>query len=67
MDRISRFMKINEIAAVLCRNGIELPLHWETALWLLFNTYNADEAEIIGFGTTAEFKFIPRNEKEATP
>lgn len=67
MDRISRFMKIKDIRAVLDRNGIDLPLHWETALWLLFNTYNADEAEIVGFGASAEFKFIPRDEKEATP
>lgn len=61
---ISRHMTLREIKAVLADCGLtELPLHWETALWLLFNTYEADEAEVIGFGALAELKFIPRGKE----
>lgn len=64
-DIISRYMKINDIKSVLAAHGvINLPLHWETALWLLFNTYEADEAEVVGYGSTAGFKFIPKSAKE---
>lgn len=59
-DIINKNMPIKEIEKILNDNGVETPYGWQIVLMMLFNTYNADTAEIIGFGRNAEFEFKER-------
>ena len=56
-DIINKNMTIKEIKEILNDNGIETLYGWEIVLMSLFNTYNTDTAEIIGYGRNAEFEF----------
>lgn len=52
---INRHMKMSEIKEILNDNGIETPYGWQIVLYMLFNTYDTDELEIVGYGSSAEF------------
>ena len=66
-DIISRHMKIKDIEAILHKHGmLHPPLGWHLSLWLLFNTYEADEAEVVGYGEQMGFNFIPREKQTHT-
>lgn len=56
-DIVNKNMKIGEMKRILNNNGIETPYGWQIVLWGLFNTYKTDEAEILGYGRSAEFSF----------
>ena len=64
---INKNMKIGEIRQILKDNGIETPYGWQIMLMLLFNTYNADTAEIVGYGRNAEFKFTDNQQTSVLP
>lgn len=54
---INKNMQQSEIKQILNDNGIETPKGWDIVLWMLFNTYKTDTAEVIGYGERAELVF----------
>ena len=51
---ISKKMKVPELKEILKLHGIDTAYGWEIMLYLIFNTYKADELIIEGFGRNAE-------------
>ena len=53
---ISKKMKVSEIKEILKSHGIETAYGWEIMLYMIFNTYEAEELIVEGFGENAEFR-----------